>query len=116
VSVKKQITETDGIYFITITCYNWLHLFENTNSYSAVYNWFNYLRNNGHYITGFVIMPNHLHALITFTNSGKEINQIVGNGKRFMAYAIVGKLKEQKNNILDQLANAVNDSEKKRGK
>ena len=61
-------------------------------------------------------MPNHLHALIAFTNSGKEINQIVGNGKRFMAYAIVGKLKEQKNNILDQLANAVNDSDKKRGK
>ena len=116
-SVKKQITETDGIYFITITCYNWLHLFETTNSHNAVYDWFKYLKDNGHYITGFVIMPNHLHALIGFSDSGKNINSIIGNGKRFMAYAIVDKLKKQNNEIiLDQLSKAVNPSDKKRGK
>jgi REP element-mobilizing transposase RayT len=114
-SVKKQITETDGIYFITITCYNWLHLFE--NSYTAVYDWFNYLKHRQHFITAFVIMPNHLHALIGFSNSGRNINRIIGNGKRFMAYDIVNKLKEQKNEILlDQLSKAVKDSDKKRGK
>ena len=40
-------------------------------------------------------MPNHLHALIAFSNTGKNINKIIGNGKRFMAYDIVGKLKEK---------------------
>ncbi len=29
-------------------------------------------------------MPNHFHALIGFSNSGKNINRIIGNGKRFM--------------------------------
>ena len=117
VSVKQQITETDGIYFITITCYNWLHLFEVSKSYSSVYDWFKYLKDNSHYITGYVIMPNHLHALIGFSNSGKNINGIVGNGKRFMAYNIVDKLKKQNNEIiLDQLSKAVNASDKKRGK
>ena len=34
-------------------------------------------------------MPNHLHALIAFRNTGQSINTIVGNGKRFMAYEII---------------------------
>src|SRR5687767_12653376 len=116
-SVKQQIAEKDGIYFITITCYNWLHLFPITDSYNAVYDWFNYLKRNRHYITAFVIMPNHLHALIGFSNSGKNLNRIVGDGKRFMAYAIVDKLKQEHNEIiLDQLSKAVNASDKKIGK
>ena len=115
-SVKQQITETDGIYFITIACYNWLHLFEISNSYSAVYDWFNYLKENSHYITGYVIMPNHLHALIGFSNSGKNINRIIGNGKRFMAYDIVDKLKQKNEINSDQLSKAVNALDKKRGK
>jgi len=49
-SVKQQITETDGIYFITITCYNWLHLYDITNGYQLVYKWFDYLKENRHYI------------------------------------------------------------------
>ena len=116
-SVKQEITQTDGIYFITMTSYNWLHLFEISSSYSAVYDWFKYLKHKRHHITGYVIMPNHLHALIGFSNSGKNINRIIGDGKRFMSYDIVNKLKKQKNEIvLDQLSKAVNRSDKKRGK
>ncbi len=81
--VKQQISATDGTYFITITCFSWLHLFEITKGYECVYKWFKSLRKNGHYINGYVIMPN-LHALISFSNAGKNINTIVGNGKRFM--------------------------------
>ncbi len=33
---------------------------------------------NGHYVNGYVIMLNHLHALIGFSNSGKNINRIRG--------------------------------------
>jgi len=116
-SVKQEITQTDGIYFITMTSYNWLHLFEISSSYSAVYDWFKYLKHKRHPITGYVIMPNHLHELIGFSNSGKNINRIIGDGKRFMSYDIVNKLKKQKNEIvLDQLSKAVNRSDKKRGK
>ena len=58
-----------------------------------VYNWFHYLCTQGHHIIGYVIMPNHIHALIAFKNSGKNINTIVGNGKRFIAYDLVERLK-----------------------
>jgi len=38
-------------------------------------------------------MSNHIHALIAFRNKGKSINTIVGNGKRFIAYGLVERLK-----------------------
>ena len=115
--VKTAIQEKDGIYFITFTCQAWLPLFELTNSYDAVYQWFDYLKAKGHYITGYVILPNHLHVLIGFKALTQSINTVVSNGKRFMAYEIIKRL-EAKNNttVLDKLAAAVRDSDRKRGK
>ncbi len=40
-------------------------------------------------------MPNQVHALIGFQNTGKSINKIVGNGKRFIAYEIINRLQTQ---------------------
>lgn len=105
------------MYFITFTCCDWISLFQLTNGYDIVYKWFDYLRANGHYINGYVIMPNHIHGLIAFRNTGKTINSIVSNGKRFMAYEIVNRLtKASEDQILLKLANAVKESDKKRGK
>jgi len=66
----------------------------------------------------YVIMPNHAHALIAFRNTqGQSINAIVGNGKRFMVYDLIKRLKEQNNaEILSQLESFVNPDEKIRGK
>ncbi|MDZ4714085.1 MAG: hypothetical protein SH819_01330 [Cytophagales bacterium] len=63
-------------------------------------------------------MPNHLHALIAFRNTkGESINKIVGNGKRFMAYDIVSRLKElNRIDVLVQLSLKVTRREKKIGK
>ena len=62
-------------------------------------------------------MPNHLHALISFSNTGKNINTIIRNGKRFMAYDIVERVQEINDEIiLSKLSNAVRPSDKKRGK
>ena len=117
-SVRRAITEYDGLYFITFTCSSWLKLFEMTKGYDIVYKWFDYLKGKGHFITGYVIMPNHIHALLAFCNTqGQSINSIIGNGKRFMAYEIVKSLKEQgQMELLEQLASLVNDTDKRRGK
>ena len=116
-SVKQQISTTNGTYFITITCFSWLHLFEISNAYDCIYKWFNVLRKNGHYVNGYVIMPNHLHALISFSNTAKNINTIIGNGKRFMAYDIVERLEKANDEIiLTKLLKAVKPSDRKRGK
>jgi hypothetical protein len=115
--VRTNIHGNDGIYFITITCARWLPLFEKVQGYDIVYNWFNYLKASGHYVTGYVIMPDHLHALIGFSDTGKSINTIIGNGKRFMAYEIVNRLEEQDCvDILHQMKEWVNDTDRQRNK
>ena len=94
-STKRKISETEGLYFITVTCHQRLPLFELTSGYDIVYKWFAHLKVKGHYLTGYVIMPNHFHVLIAFTKSVASINTIVGNGKRFMAYEPVKRLEEK---------------------
>jgi REP element-mobilizing transposase RayT len=83
-----------------------------------VYKWFDHLKDRRHYILGYVIMPNHIHALIGFRNTqGVSINSIVGEGKRFMSYGIVKRLKEMnEHETLASLSTSVNDTDKKRGK
>jgi putative transposase len=80
------------MYFCTFTCYNWLHLFEQTKSYDLVYNWFNILKRQEIEVIGFIIMPNHVHCILYFPESGFNLNKILSNGKRFMAYKIVNRL------------------------
>lgn len=117
-SVRRAIKEYDGLYFITITCCRWHKLFDMTNGYDIVYKWFDYLKSKGHFISGYVIMPNHIHCLIAFRNTkGQSINSIIGNGKRFMAYEIIKRLEEQgRTELLGELASVVNDTDRRRGK
>lgn len=116
-SINKPHLYEQGVYFVTFTNYKWLPLFELINSYDLVYKWFDVLREKGHDIVGYVIMPNHLHALIAYAPSDKSMNTIVGNGKRFMAYDIVARLKEQKNTEMQNtLADAVLPSDRQKGK
>ena len=90
-------------------------LLEITNAYDAVYKWFNYLKEKEHYITGYVIMPNHFHLLVAFSKTNKNINTIIGNGKRFLAYEVITRLKNANNvSILNQLAEAVEVTDRKR--
>lgn len=116
-AVRKTQTENNKIYFCTFTCYNWLPLFEITNLYEKIFNWFDLLANKGNKILGFVIMPNHLHLLIYLTDNKINLNQIISNGKRFMAYEIIKRLKENENKeLLDKLSNSVIERERKNGK
>ena len=115
--VRRSITAPDGVYFITVTCVRWLPLFKLVNGYDIIYKWFDILKQCGHYLIGYVIMPDHLHAVIAFSNSGKPIDSIVGNGKRFMAYEIVRRLQQQKlTSILDQMKQWVNATDARRNK
>lgn len=114
---NKKIDRLEGIYFITFTCYKWLPLFQIADGYHLVYDWFDYLKSIGHFINGYVIMPNHLHTLISFRNTEKPINTTIGNGKRFLAYDLVQMLKAKKStNLLNLLSQGVKPTDTKRGK
>lgn len=115
--VRCDIPYNRGLFFITFTCHRWLPLMEQTNSYDLVYKWFDYLKQQNHRIAGYVIMPNHIHLLIDFASSSKKINTIIGDGKRFMAYDIVSRIKEAGNtDLLQQLQKSVTAKDRNNGK
>lgn len=115
--VRKDIPYHQGMFFITFTCYKWLSLIEQTNSYDLVYGWFDYLKDQNHRIAGYVIMPNHIHVMVDFSATAKKINKIIGDGKRFMAYEIIKRLEEAgKSEVLTMLEKAVTAKSKDKGK
>jgi len=114
--VKQNIPFNSGTFFITFTCYQWLHLIDKTAGYDIVYKWFDHLKSKGHYINGYVIMPNHVHALISFVNTGQSINNIVGNGKRFMAYDLVESLEQRGEGDLLNILSSNIESKRKENK
>jgi REP element-mobilizing transposase RayT len=109
--------QNGGIYFITFTCYQWIPLIDKTNSYDLVYKWFDVLSSKDNTVVGYVIMPNHMHLLINYAYIKQTLNTIIGNGKRFLAYSIINRLKDAKDlNLLKILHAAVQPNESARGK
>lgn len=115
-SIHKPVTNK-GIYFVTFTCYKWLSLIEKTNSYDAIYNWFNILKKRNHEVLAYVIMPNHLHLLIYYSGGSRSLNFEIGEAKRFLAYEIIKRLEKlQEFTLLKELSSAVQPKDKSRGK
>ncbi len=92
-------------------------MIEITDGYDLVYKWFDYMKMKGHLICGYVIMPNHLHLIIAFRNLDTTVNKIISNGKRFLAYDMVKRLREaERDNILVNMYCSVSQSDRDRGK
>jgi len=116
-SVKTAHSLCDQLYFCTFTCTDWLNLFEITNTYDEVYKWFRIVHEKGYHIVAFTIIPNHLHFIINTLKQNVTLDKLVSNGKRFIAYEIVERLKQQNETaILKHLEEAVTPSDRKRGK
>src|SRR3954466_938870 len=113
-SVRVQHGNEPTLYYVTFTCYKWLPLFSITNSFDLIDKWFDYLRNTAAIkVTAYVIMLNHVHAILFFPDTNYNLNTIISNAKRLIAYKIVNRLKQgHENKILQQLEDAVSEREK----
>ncbi|MCW3106137.1 MAG: hypothetical protein JWQ09_643 [Segetibacter sp.] len=40
-------------------------------------------------------MPNHIHCILFFPSDNYDLNKIVDNGKRFIAYELIKRLQEK---------------------
>jgi len=69
------------MYFITITCHQWLALIEQTNGHNFLYNWFDHLKSKGHCINGYVILLNHLIRLLDYGILANQLIQLLKMGK-----------------------------------
>ncbi|MFC2126462.1 transposase, partial [Bacteroidota bacterium] len=109
---KKEV-----FYFITITCYKWINLINKTDLYPKIYDWFDILTQNSCFISAYVLMPNHFHFLLFQSEESPQLNKLVANGKRFLAYKIIERLKMSNDyRTLKYLAYKVAPREKRIGK
>ena len=92
-----------------------MHLFKMTNSYDQVYSWFNILKEEKIEVIGYVIIPNHVHCILYFPEAGFNLNKILSNAKRFMAYEIINRLEYANDTYtLKILQDALSEREKKK--
>ncbi len=116
-TVKVRQNQREAIYFVTFTCHQWIPLFEITQLYDNLYQWFNILNKQQIKVLAYVFMPNHLHCLIYLPKDAPELYKIISNAKRFMAYEIVKRLEQtDKIDLLERLENSVRAKEAKKGK
>jgi REP element-mobilizing transposase RayT len=115
--VRSTQTSVSSLYYITFTCFNWLPLFQLVNAYDLVYKWFEYLKAEKNIkTTAYVIMPNHLHCILFFPVPDCSLNSLIGNAKRFIAYEIIKRLKNNhQTEIVQQLEAAVSNKERTKG-
>ena len=116
-AIKLKHSNHFSTYFITFTCVEWISIFEITSAYDMVYKWFVVLKKeyNANVVL-YVIMPNHLHVILHFHNEGFNLNTIIANGKRFIAYEIINRLEKKGNTeLLHRLKSLVTEREKKKG-
>jgi REP element-mobilizing transposase RayT len=95
----------------------WISLFEIVNGYDMVYKWFDILKKEDNAeLVAYVIMPNHLHVILHFHDAYFDLNTIVANGKRFIAYEIINRLEQAGNtSLLARLEKLVTDRERRKG-
>ncbi len=87
---RNKIFKPNETYFITFTILGWKKIFINDEYCGLIYKWFDYIRKNyKNKIYGYVIMPNHVHALIRVTDKSSKLSVLIMNAKRFFAYEIV---------------------------
>ena len=105
----NEIQNESGKFFlVTITCLNWMCLFEITNLYDYVYQCFNMNLRKSVYTTGYVIMPDQLMSLVYSKNKHISVKDIFSETKRFLAYEIVKRLKKLgRYDILEMLHESV---------
>jgi REP element-mobilizing transposase RayT len=115
IRTKHQII--DNTWFITFTCYNWIPLFEITQGHDLVYTWLKLFEKKYNIKTfAFVIMPNHVHLLLYLPDAKVNLNAVIGNAKRFIAYDFIQRLNSNNDNqLLNALALACTEREKAKG-
>ena len=90
---------------------------EKTKIHEYLPDWSEQLAKRGIALSGYVLMPNHLHLLVFVQPECQGLNKVIGESKRFMAYEIVKRLKERNElELLHQLSLGVQLEEAKKGK
>lgn len=114
--IKLLHSDVFSTYFVTFTCIDWIPLFQITDDYDLVYKWFRVCKEKYDAdILAYVIMPNHMHFILHFHSETFNLN-VIGNGKRFLAYELVERLIAKGNHeMTNRLQKLITHREKEKG-
>ena len=106
---RNSYTESNEVYFWTITINNWNHLLQNDDNKLIVISSLQWLVQNRLVdIYGYVIMPNHIHLLWQqLKMNGKEFPK--NSFEKFTAKSLVSKMKQQNDPELKKYEVAASD-------
>ncbi|WP_379085598.1 transposase [Pedobacter sp. UC225_65] len=91
---KYQVTDQDGIYFITTTVVAWIDVFTRKELAEVVIDSLAYCqKEKGLNIYAWCLMPSHLHMIVSATEE-KNLSDIIRDFKKFTAKRIIATLKE----------------------
>ncbi len=94
-----SITPECKYYFCTDTIWGWQHVFTSEPFFHIIIESWNHCRKNkGLNIHGYVIMPNHIHSILSSMNG--DLSSILRDYKRFTSNEISQLLQETNNTRL----------------
>jgi len=98
---RYLVREKYQAHFVTSTIVDWLPVFTSSTCCDIVAEAFDYCRKHkGLQLYGWVIMPNHIHAVVQAT----ELSRVMADLKKFTAHRLIVQLEiEQRNWLLEQL-------------
>ena len=89
-------------HFVPLTIVRWYPVFVSGPYFKIVLDSLNYLRGNrGVLLHAYVIMPTHLHAIVTATSD--DLSEVIRDFKRFTARSIEKQAEEDGNRLLTWL-------------
>jgi len=100
----KQLYHDKNIFFITTTCYKWLHLLSIGNSMQIVAENLNFYANKYEAsILGYVLMPNHIHLIGHFL-MGEDRIGFIRDLKKYTAIKIRQEIKLYEPSYLEDIS------------
>jgi putative transposase len=95
----KVYPETTPVCFITSTIVEWLDVFREERYFRLILDSLNFCRENkGLLLLGLVIMPNHIHLMVSCRDGG-DLAGIVRDFKRHSSTRIAEMLEQDKNGL-----------------
>lgn len=91
---KYQITDQNGIYFITTAVVNWVDVFTRRELAEIIVESLIYCqKEKGLIIYAWCLMPNHLHMILS-AKQGMNLSDIIRDFKKFTSKKVIKTIKE----------------------
>ena len=91
-SEKYKFQSSDGIYFVTLTVVHWIDLFTRKDYKHIIINALKHCqKEKGLYVHAYVIMPSHLHLIISSDNS---LSDILRDFKKYTSKMILKEINQ----------------------